>query len=531
MNIKPYIKNIPINELLEDREKLMQEYYKQRYGQDELDELLALNGSINEYLHQIGVAHKLYTGPYKEGELSRIRLDATAKPTNHRYVIADWFKHDIIGRRTKKGWLQGPFKEEINNFCKPYRALDHSLIIQAPHVKQSVGVMSASKALGFVYDTSCFLNQLIAFDENGREVTDLEARIANSKRVKGKLASEPFLFNTKIVSGEYINNAGKFIIKGAGYQREWNDLKKRWVKTKEQAVYTISNKVTGLFVNGQIVYMANIERDSDAPVKSERANVQEEFYGYTEKTKHEEATDLALIKGNSFGKSQGNFDKDLIIRVPKNGSNVDNMNWLKLPDNTPNSTLYGPGAVIKPITFYELASDLDYRIGQYIHGLEQYLYYVEGLNGNEVAYHVLDNFWDLIITPELLVDMILKQDSIKKRFRKSRFRTCGAVSIGKLKNPNKPSPYKPIDYAKRPEPFHSYVDLPIPSAAIQVNNGSEIVNAELTLGTIRMHELHPCTNTNCKHYQEYYPKKRNGELMHVCKEEKPKIELKMGNFM
>jgi hypothetical protein len=194
------------------------------------------------------------------------------------------------------------------------------------------------------------------------------------------------------------------------------------------------------------------------------------------------------------------------------------MNYLKLSDKTPNSTLYGPGSVIKAITFFELAEDLDYKIGQYIHGLAQYLYYVKGLNGNEIAYNVLDNFWDLIITPELLYDMILKQNPMSMRYRKSRFRSCGAVSKGVLKDPNKPSPHKSSDYEIRPEPFYSYVDLPAPSATIQINNGEEIVEGELTLGTTRMHELFPCTNTNCKKYQEYYPKDREGNLRHVCKE-------------
>ncbi|MBD3312096.1 hypothetical protein GF352_01415 [archaeon] len=520
INIKPYIKNIPFNELLEDREDLMQEHYKQRYGQEALDNLLAINGSVNKYLHRLGVANKLYTGPYKEGELPKLRLNAKplSKATTHRYLIADGFSYDFIGRRTKNGWLQGPFSEGINNFCKPYRALDHGLIIQAPHIKQSVGAMSASKALGFVYNTSYFLNHLIAFDAEGSEVTDLEARIANSKRVKGPSPSEPFLFNTQIVSGEYINNAGKFVIKGAGYKREWDDNKKRWVKTKEQAVYTISNKQTGLFVNGRVVFLTNIEKDSDSPVKSERVNVQEEFHNYKEKTKHEEAADIALIKGNAFGKSQGNFTKDLVIRVPKNGANKDNMDYLKLPDEIPNSTLYGPGDVIKPVTFYGLAEDLDYRIGQYVHGLQQYLYYVEGLNGNEVAYHVLDNFWDLIITPELLVQMILGQHTMMKRYRKSRFRTGGAVKKGVLRDPSQPSPYKQGDYSIKPEPYYSYVDLPAPSSRVQINNGSEVVEGELTLGTIRMQELHPCTNNKCKRFQRYYPKNRDGSLRHVCKE-------------
>lgn len=534
INIKPYIKNIPFDELLEDREELMQEYYKQRYGQEALDDLLAINGSVNKYLHRIGVANKLYTGPYKEGELSKLRLNAkpSSKATSHRYMIADGFSYDVVGRLTKNGWLQGPFSEEINNFCKPYRALDHGLIIQAPHIKQSVGAMSASKALGFVYNTSYFLNHLIAFDAEGKEVTDLEARIANSKRVKGNNPSEPFLFKTQIVSGEYINNAGKFIFKGAGYKRVWDDAKKRWVKTNEQAVYTISNKVTGLFVNGKIVYMTNIEKDSDSPVKSERVNVQEEFHNYKEKTKHEEAADIALIKGNAFGKSQGNFTKDLVIRIPKgvpkdkngnllydkNSNSFDNMNYIKMPEYTPNSTLYGPGDVIKPVTFYGLAEDLDYRIGQYVHGLQQYLYYVEGLNGNEIAYHVLDNFWDLIITPELLVRMVLGQHTMMKRYRKSRFRTGGAVRKGVLKEPEQPSPYNQSDYSIKPEPYYSYVDLPAPSSRAVMNNGQELIEGELTLGTIRMQELHPCTNNNCKHYQDYYPKNRDGSLRHVCKE-------------
>jgi hypothetical protein len=285
--------------------------------------------------------------------------------------------------------------------------------------------------------------------------------------------------------------------------------------------------------------MPNIEKDNTAPVKANRANVQEEYTNYVEKTKQEEAADIALNKGYDFGRSQKNFVKPLIIRIPKevpkdkdgnllydkDSNHFDNMNYIQLPEYTPNSTLYGPGSVIKVITFYELAENLDYKIGQYIHGLAQNLYYNEGLNGNEIAYHVLDNFWDLIMTPELLQEMILKQNTMITRFRNSRFRTGAAVHKGVLKDPNKPSPYKKSDYKTRPEPYDSYVDLPAPSARIMINNGEEIVKGELTLGTIRMQELYPCTNTNCKQYQQYYPKKREGGLNHVCKEKtQPRVK-------
>ncbi|MFA5406014.1 MAG: hypothetical protein WC307_01495 [Candidatus Nanoarchaeia archaeon] len=459
--------NIP--SMLWQRELLLTRYVILTRGAKEYNRLIHENGSLNEYLHNKGVENDLYIGDYNPKRLSYIKRDALGGRNNNRLVEADGLDAEVAGRVTKKGKLIGPFNKFLNTYEKPYEIKSWGLSIEREDGKYfTYGITDNLKAILMFYGEEV-LNHLRV---NGRHLNIDEAVDAVKKK-------DSHIFDVA-VSGSYKGHAGDFTVDSCS--------------KKTALSYDASIKQAIMFRNNKIIYHNNTKYANGAAGKIKKIGSRPEYYDNDELTKQELASVLAAKYGPKLSESLGH---KLALEHPK-GNLVDNLFYLKQGnDYLTITTLYEP---IEQPFIYE---GFNNEIFSEVNGEAFKEYYIEDKPARIVDFNALNNYWDLILTPKLLFDMIEQQSTMSDRFD----RTCvqsGAVILGDLKAQGSSNPLKEPVYNIDPVMIDAYVATPLPSADILINNGAEDIKSKLTFKNNRDYKLFQCKDPVYCCYGGYY---------------------------
>ncbi len=456
--------NLQKKSLMMTKEVMLRNYFQRTGKQFNTDD-------ITELLFNEGVNNQLYTGVFNFNELPDMRLNAlpNSAKSDNRLVNANGLEAKVIGRVTNRGKLIGPFNYFINSFEKPFEVKSWGLSIKrfdgyyftyslVDNLKAVIGLMGEE-----------ILPYLVVFDDETNKRIHLDLRTAKSF-VKKK---DPKIFNVSF-KGNFKGHSGDYIIDSFS---KIDSLK-----------YCISIKQPLLIVNDEIIFKDNAHYQSGSAGKMFMINARPEFYKNIELIKHEVMALLLTKYGHSA------IDLEWPKHVP-----VSDLNYLI--DNNDD--------VISLLTLYEplerpfLSNGFRNHIFSYINGLIFDLYYIKDWTMAEVDYFVLNNYWDLIISPKLLVDMVEHQSLMTERFKDTCYLN-GSVILGDLISNGSSMPFSNPVYSVNPSIISSHVNMPLPSANINVNNSLININAKLTFMPTRHYKLFPCSDNNCSMFNGYY---------------------------
>lgn len=446
--INPLRFNIPL--LLMQRELIDTEHVMQSQRRKEYSALIRSYGSLAGAKHAIGTNTGLYTSVFRQDELPGMNPNAipNSTPSTDRFVNADGIEPDLIGRLSRKGNLLGPFNTATMNYDEPYVPQTFGIRIERSDSHYfTYGPTDNLKALMILYGDKIF-EHLEAYDDKGEPI-DLASEISFDRKNENHLLEV-------MIEGEFRGHAGEYTIGSAS-----NMVATEYAGVIRQPL---------MLANGIYLFRDNALYSNGSPRKQKQIGARPEFKKNNELTKHDIAFMLGLKKGVEFMKKH---EHNLRIEFPK-GHPVDNINEQKCKILTLYEALENP---------FLPGTNMPNKIFRQVNGELARLYYIENLPERQVDFYIMNNFWDLIATPEILWDTITMQAGMQERYKRT------AHLAGQAKRDG--------------TPLINSVNMPIPTANIKVSNGEHEMNAVITIEPSRAHKLHRDNNTNSTCYGGY----------------------------
>jgi hypothetical protein len=417
--------------LLECREVLLADFLEKNHPAF-LENLYNKYSSVSEFLHKRGVKNGLYRGDFNPNELSLMN-----NMSQNRYVDSESITAERI-QRVKGNYSFGEFYPQINNFEPPSINYSHGLKIM--------------RGIDFVYTnpTKIIKSNFILYGE--KFLDEISLSHDEKEMINFKAKQEDYLMDCPLESIIFKGNAGSYIIPSAS------------AKNSTQYAPGVMQPLMydkGFFFEENLDYWCSCEGMNHG------SKTKREFENLIEMDKHLNAYLVGLRKGKSFLQNYGH--QVISIQKPK-GRDVENLPIVTLFQGLEDLTLPNGESNL-------ISKDLGALISK--------MYYLDKMPMRQVDYFLLNNYWDLIISPSILFSMVSFQQDYATRLKSSCLKGGNIYKIAK----NNPE----LTY------FSNEIKAPFPSAKIKnkvIKMDSDIVISLSPLREIKLVQCSECKDWN-----------------------------------